>query len=155
MMPVCSTKPGFLADRNGESRLGEEQRDPKDDQQQAADELDGARIGRHHIGNRPDAERGNRREHAVAEHGAKARGKPGPKAARHRPLNDQHVDRPDRRRHHDADADPGKHKLDGGENDLRACLQGHGLFALRRWRERGTMPRGHDARLRSFANLRN
>ena len=118
--------------------LVNEQRDPKDDQQQAADELDGARMGRHDIGNGADAERGDRGEHAVAEHGAKARGKPGPKAARHRPLNDQHVDRPDRRRHHDADADAGKHELDGGENDLRACLQGHGLFALRGWRERGS-----------------
>ncbi len=55
----------------------------------------------------------------------------------------------------DADADAGKHKLNGGENDLRACLQGHGLFALRGWRERGTMPRGHGAHLRSFADLRN
>ena len=68
---------------------------------------------------------------AVADHGADARGKAGPEAAGHRPLDDEDVDRPDRRRHQHADAEAGEHELEGGQDDLRACLQGQGLFAHR------------------------
>ena len=46
--------------------------------------------------------------------GAKTRGEPGPEAARHRPLNDEHVHRSDGGRHQHANAKAGKHELKGG-----------------------------------------
>jgi hypothetical protein len=43
--------------------------------------------------------------------------------AANRALDDENIHRPNGRRHQQANADTGKDKLKGGENDLCACLQ--------------------------------
>ena len=129
MIPVCAQSSDFRPVGTGKLWFGEQQAKPKGEQEDAADELDHTGIGGHHIGNRGDAQSRDCRKHAVAEHGADARGKSAPEAARRGALNDEHVDRSDRRRHEQPDADAGKHQLNARKHDMSARLKGHGLGA--------------------------
>jgi hypothetical protein len=90
-------------------------------------------IGDHDVGDRLDAEGGNRRQQAVGKDGADTSGKPAPEAARNRPLNDEDIHRPNGCRHQHADGNAGKHELDAGQHDMRAELQG---APIRSWRKK-------------------
>ena len=85
---------------------------------------------------------------AIAEHGAETGREPGPEAAGDGSLNDENIDRPDGRSHQHANADAGKHELKGGEDDLRARLQGPGPIRSSRTAPRPA-PRGVSAISRS------